>query len=117
MATELLRLVLAEVKALRADLERAGVIPPQAANDDQLLAVISESVGAKMFTATELIDHADKADDQLKAALTACLGAKPAPRNLGKLLARIEAKPSGGLAICRLGEERAGIIWAVRPAG
>jgi len=117
MATELLRLVLAEVRSLRADLERAGLIPPPAPLDDLLLVAIANAVGAKAFTAGELIDHADKADDQLRTALVASLGEKPAPRSLGKQLARMEGKPCGGLAIWRLGEERAGIIWAVRPAG
>lgn len=113
----LLLAILAEMRALRADLHRAGVIPPQAANDDHLLMAISEAVGDKLFTASELIEHADKADDHLRAALAASLGEKPAPRSLGKLLARLEAKPSGGLVICRVGDERAGIIWTVRPAG
>lgn len=110
------QMVLAALQALRADLETAGVLS-RPDTDQQIVAAIAEAVGSRTFTAAELIEHADTVGGGLAAQLAAGLSGKLTSRGLGKLLARLDGKPFEGLEIRRLGDDRNGAIWAVRPAG
>lgn len=116
MSDALLRQVLTEVVALRADLERAGLLPPKD-DDGRLVAAIAEAVGGRLFTAAELLEHAEAVGGALPGLMAAGLGGKLTSRGLGRLLARLDRKPFDDLEVQRLGVDRNGAIWAVRPAG
>jgi hypothetical protein len=59
----------------------------------------------------ELISHA-RVDAALGAALLAA--DLVSPREVGKLLRRLEGRPVAGLRLERSGLERAGIVWRVQ---
>src|SRR5262245_46627667 len=61
---DLLRILIAEVRGLRADLTRTPQRPKRA----ELLTAIAASVGGHTFTALSLFDHAER-DDTLAGAL------------------------------------------------
>ena len=116
MSDHLLRQILTELQVIRSALAEAGY-GVSLTNDHQMVAAIAEAVGSRTFTAAELIEHADTVGGGLAAQLAAGLSGKLTSRGLGKLLARLDGKPFDGLEIRRLGDDRNGAIWAVRPAG
>lgn len=116
MSDDLLRQVLAEVRALRLAMEDAGLLQ-SSAPDAALVAAIGEAVGGREFTAAELVGHVETVGDPLARLMAAGLGGKLTSRAVGKLLARLDGKPCDGLEVRRLGDDRNGAIWAVRPAG
>lgn len=112
----LLSQLLAEVRSLRSAMEEAGLLLP-AAPDAALVAAIGDAVGGRVFTASELVGHVETVGDPLARLMSAGLGGKLTSRGVGKLLARLDGKPCDGLEVRRLGDDRNGAIWAVRPAG
>ena len=72
---------------------------------------VARSVGGRRFTSAELFAHA-AVDPDLAAALEAA--DVTSPRELGRLLARLEVQPSALVAIVRVAESRGCVIWAVR---
>jgi hypothetical protein len=104
---ELLRDILTEIRALRADL--AGRSPRPDAGAAKLVLCISRAVGARVFSVTELLEHA-QVTPELRTALIAAVGAENG-RKVGKLLRRIEGMAFDGCRIMRAGSDREGILW------
>jgi hypothetical protein len=103
------RAELAEVRERLARLEtRFGA---RDAAEAAVLPAIAAAIGSRRFTSAELKAHSE-VDDALGAALEAA--DVESVRELGKLLARLEVRPIGGLTLTRLSESRRGLIWVVR---
>ncbi|MBB3020664.1 hypothetical protein FHR70_003750 [Microvirga lupini] len=111
----LLRVLISEVRGLRADIARQAGAPVQADSLAALLDAIASAVGARVFTASELADFAEAAPpEKLLTALHAAGGTSP--RKVGKLLRRMEKQELAGWRVLQVGSDRDGIIWKVEPA-
>lgn len=83
----------------------------------RLLPAIFATAGSAVFTVAELIEHANLPTAPAQA-LRAALGPVDAgaSRRLGKLFRRAAgAEIDGGFSISRVGDERGGALWAVKP--
>lgn len=98
-----------EIRALRSEIA-AGRAAPPSADDTALVAAIGATVGDAIFTAAELLTHADL-DAELLAALVAANAT--ATRQLGKIMQRVSGHDLGGLQIERVARERGGTLWRV----
>jgi len=81
-----------------------------------LLPEISQSIGNRMFTVKELVDHARVADVALLAAIERALGPivpSSTVKRIGRLLHRADCFTLGGLAVERIGSCRDGALWTV----
>lgn len=113
---ELLRHLIAQVEALRGEI--AGRLGPKQ-NDEagELLLAIRDAIGSRLFTAAELLRHAELAKSTaLRLAMTST-GCTMNARSIGKLLASIEGQPLNGRRAVRVGTERSGTIWRVDITG
>jgi hypothetical protein len=124
----LLQEILAELRALPAAIAGAIAAEHRAATLSAadraalatLLPAIAAVVGARSWTARDLLAHA-RLDNQaailLRAAITGAAG-KPddsgAVKRLGKLLARAEGFVLGDLLVARIGPVREGTLWTIR---
>lgn len=96
---ELLAEMLSEIRAQR------GRRRPSRAH---LLAAIATAVEERLFTAAEVLRHAE-----VNATLARALDAAEiaTARSLGKYLRRIEGRTIDGVRVDRIGEDRDGMIW------
>jgi hypothetical protein len=111
----LLRELLAEIRGLRADLAGKETVASEAAGFQGLIEAIAFAVGDREFTAVELAQFSDAAPpERLQQALHAAGGTNP--RKVGKLLHRLSKLELSGWQVLRIGVERDGLIWKVKPA-
>lgn len=111
----LLPLILAELQALRREVAelRAERERAPATGAEPLVRVIADFVGARAFTAKELVEHSElPAAAELRAAIVAGIGSAN-PRKLGKLLRAIEGRAFCGLSVRGVGSDRDGRIWCI----
>jgi len=110
---ELLELLLAEVRGLRADLAPASRV------ESSVVGLIAKCPGTALpFSASDLVDHCRLAQAAaLRAALTDACGGVLDARRVGKLLQRIQNVPQDGIVIRRHGEDREGALWICGSAG
>ena len=101
---ERVELVLAEVRQLRAALERRGLISAPASLS--LVPELARCYGERPFTARQAAS-----DARLSAALEQVL--IESPRELGICLARLEGFEVGGLVVRRAAESRDDAVWRV----
>ncbi|MBP7571016.1 MAG: hypothetical protein KBA95_13235 [Acidobacteria bacterium] len=107
----LLAAVLAEVRALRADLARRGGTGPRATVDAAaLVAAIARVVEGRAFSAGELLQHT-AVDPELAASLEA-LGLR-STRALGAALRGVRDQVIDGRRVTAIGRDAAGMVWAV----
>ena len=107
------REVLAELRALRADLAGRGA-PRQAGPETAaLLLAIRATCGDYIFTCCDLVEHAalPSASD-LQSAIVTAIGTM-SPRRIGKRLRAIEGQEFDGLIVRRHGSGRDGVEWRV----
>jgi hypothetical protein len=105
MTTETEIALLAEIRAIRASLERQQ----QPAPGSDLLAILAAAVGCKAFSAAEAFEHGVLVNQPLSAALEAERIRNP--RMLGKRLKRHEGAVVGDAQLRRIGEDRLGAVW------
>ena len=86
-----------------------GRLDPAA--DQRLLSAIAASVGAAVFSAADLVRHA-RHDHELRRAINGA-----SPRQIGKVLRRLYAHPSGAYRAERIGRDGNGSLWLVRASG
>ncbi|OYW98384.1 MAG: hypothetical protein B7Z14_14955 [Bosea sp. 32-68-6] len=107
-------LILAELRALNARidrLDRAGyAVPPS----HGLVIAIGQHVGERAFTAAELIRHGEAAAPALLSAIETACG-RISARSLGKKLAKMSGTSIAGMRVESLAEERSGRLWRVVP--
>ncbi len=110
---ELLELLLAEMRGLRADLA------PTSRVESSVAGLIAKCPGTALpFSASDLVDHCHLAQAAaLRAALTDACGGVLDARRVGKLLQRIQGVPQDGVVIRRHGEDREGALWICGSAG
>ena len=105
----LLRAVLDELAALRADLRTRGQPAPLTPEDHailrKLLPVIGGLYGSAEFYSAEICEHDAPALRLVAAGLT--------PRRLGRLLRRAADTPIGGYMVQRGPRRRAPLLWHV----
>ena len=105
--------ILDELRAIRAVLERAAPQRHRRIRDDDRAVVLAVGavVGDAAFSSAEVIAHA-RLDARLRQALERadCDGS---PRALGRLFARAEGQDVAGVALERVGADRAGLVWRV----
>lgn len=109
---DLLETLVLEVRALRADLARPG--NGRGARDQadrDLIPAIARAVGARGFSSRELVDHA-RVDRTFAAALEPT--DTETPREVGKLLARLEGCLVGGFTLARVDADRDGLVWQLQ---
>jgi hypothetical protein len=100
--------ILAEVRALRAELAVRGARPaPESVAE--LVRCLSQLPAGTAFSVAELLEHAQVVP-ATRAAIIAAVGA-PNGRKLGKLLRRIEGLDFDGACIVRSGSTREGVSW------
>lgn len=111
------RILIQMVADLRQDLEARGAVDRGQATDRLLVAIV-EAWGGELFTVGQLLRHAAALEEPaLAAAVFAIVGSDGDPgKRLGRLLAKVQGQPFGGLIVQEHGTEAAGRIWAVRPA-
>jgi hypothetical protein len=95
------------IEARLARLERQG---PRDGTEAGVVVTLAERIGARHYTAAELIRHAT-VDPELAAALEAADVTNP--RELGQLLRRVEHRTIEGLTVERVGQGRDGLVWRV----
>jgi hypothetical protein len=102
-----------EVATLRRIVE-ARRRPRVTVEDSALVLAIAAHARGATFTAGELVQHAALMDAEgLRGAIVDAIGSLHA-RKLGKRLRRLDGVDvGGGLQIVRIGEDRAGALWAV----
>jgi hypothetical protein len=108
-ALELLRVLVVEVRGLRADLAAArGTADPA---DARLLLAIIDGVGDRPIRASDVSNAA-----KLKASLSAALlGADVEnPKQLGIRLGHLEANPIDGVVVERVRKRSKTQVWRVR---
>jgi hypothetical protein len=111
----LLRVLIAEIRGLRADLAGKETVASEAAGFEGLVDAIAFAVGDREFTAVELAQFADAAPpERLQRVLHEAGGTNP--RKVGKLLHRLSKLDLSGWQVHRIGVERDGLIWKVKPA-
>lgn len=117
---DLLLEVLAELRALRADVAalRREREPRTA---EALARVIVEYFHAQTWLAREIVArslHDDAAGLMLRAELVAALGANGArsAKKLGWFLLQNSHRDFGDIRIVRVGEDRSGTLWRIDPA-
>lgn len=82
-----------------------------------LLREIAAAIGERLFTSAELAAHAELPEAAaLHAGILTAVGSA-SPRRIGKWLSRHEGRNLGGLAVHRIDDERAGLVWKVVAAG
>ena len=108
---ELLELVLAEVRGLRADLARRRDGHDPAADGRLVLALVA-AAGSRAFAAPDVLRHA-AVDSQLHAALQA-LGLQTA-RQVGHALRRVVGRDLAGFSVQRIGRDERGALWSIGP--
>lgn len=106
---DLVMKLISEMQGLRADFARHTATAPSSSG---IAAAIAAEIGPNLFTASEIIRRAESRPGPLRIALAANLRQVNA-RALGKALARLQGKVSGGFSAVRMGEEAAGVIWRV----
>jgi hypothetical protein len=120
---EPLAAILAELRALRADLAALAVdrLPgagmPETRADDapvaNLLRTIAANIGDSLFCTTDLWTRLPSpASEAVHAAVVRAVGAA-SPRRLGKLLRRIEGRDIAGLCVRRVDLIREGVVWQI----
>src|SRR5260221_1904472 len=78
------------------------------------LPAIAAVVGDRVFSVSELLEHAAIPEGEaLRAAIIGLVGALNG-RRLGKLLRGIEGENIAGLRIERVGSDRLGVAWTLR---
>jgi len=74
---------------------------------------IHETAGSRLFSAAELVDHAQLTTaGGLRDAIASAVGALNA-RKVGKALRRLEGQELAGLLVVRVGADREGAIWNI----
>ncbi len=107
--TELLRLVLLELRNISAKLDHRAVRGTYGAGMGALLHAINGSTAAtKAWTGRELVAHDDP---HLHGAIVRAVGSAHTARRLGKALRRIEGQDFEGLTVRCCGQDRDGLIW------
>jgi hypothetical protein len=98
-----------ELRRIRQALERRARL--RDADDVRVLLALVGSVGARRFSAADVVRHAQVAPD-LAAALAAadC----ESPRALGSLFRRLEGRDFNGVTLQCVGEGRSGLLWGLR---
>ncbi|HEX8009398.1 MAG TPA: hypothetical protein VF814_00405 [Casimicrobiaceae bacterium] len=120
---ELLRTILAEVRALRSEVaaalsgRRAG---PTLSDHDRarlgaLLPAVFAALGDRVWSAAVLL-HVAATDDSVAEALAPFLATPGGLRGLGKLLRRAEGQGVGDFVVARVGDGRGSALWQVRKA-
>jgi hypothetical protein len=112
---DLIRELLAELRALRSDLlahQRAASGPRDDA-DVHLLITVATECGSRVFTARDLWRHADVAPD-LAAALEAA--DLTTAVEVGHWLQRMAGAPVSGFTVVRGRRGSSGRTWSVQPA-
>jgi len=111
---ELLAAILREVLALRTDVAAlangSAILPVLPAST--LPRAIFEFVGARAFSAAELLEHSALVPE-LRAAILGEIRV-PNARKLGKRLAALEGHNLDRRVVTRLGSDSTGAIWSVR---
>jgi hypothetical protein len=111
-------LVLAELRELRAEVGalRAAVsrIAGPALDDHaaELVARLHMAAGDRLFSVSEVIDHA-AVDKELRDAVIEAAGELNA-RRLGHVLRRLHGRVFGERVVERVGMERGAAVWRVR---
>ena len=98
-------LILAELRAIRALLERKA---PRDERHDVLVQAIAVAANGAAFSVSELLAHAQVSESLRSSILASC--GELNGRKLGRLLRRIE-----GAEVQRCGEDSSGVIWIVKP--
>jgi hypothetical protein len=80
----------------------------------RLLAIISNELGAQVFSARELIERAHWSGSGPVLLALVDVGATN-PKRLGKLFQKLNGQNLSGLSIERVVQGSAGAQWAVRP--
>ena len=109
--------VLGELRALGAKVDAlAARFPPGPRDqaDVRLLTRIAATAGGLAFTAAALFRRRAAGDVTLAEALAAC--DVTSPKQLGKLLRRLEGRDVGGVVLERLDVGREGVVWRARVA-
>lgn len=102
-----------KVDALAVAVDRTG---PRDRQRARLVVTMAARVGARSFTAADLLKHArPEVDPDLGAALADCL--IDSPKQLGRELRRLEGRPIAGFIVERVADGRDGIAWRVRVSG
>jgi hypothetical protein len=111
---ELLRELIAEVRRIRAAVERQRAQPPHPAAA-ALLAAAARAFGDRVWTTAELQARAlerDAAGEALAAAIAAT--GRASTGGLGKWLSAQRESPAGGRVIVRLNDDGGPALWMVR---
>ena len=119
---DLLLQLIDEVRGLRAEVRAAleewkakgsnATSGRNAATEEALLRAIAKYAPDRAFSNAELVVHAGKVPE-LRAAIVAAVGALNA-RKLGRALRRVEGVNLGGLAVGRIGDDGAGLVWFIK---
>ncbi|KRE13468.1 hypothetical protein ASE63_18520 [Bosea sp. Root381] len=112
MGDDVALLILAELRAVNARLDRldqAGFAVPPA---HRLVSAIGEHTNGLPFTVRELIRHGEQAEPALLGAIEGACG-RVSARGLGKKLAKLAAAPIAGYRVESMSEERTGRVWKV----
>ncbi len=107
-AVQQLRAEMHALTARVAGLEARG--GARDAAETLVLPAIASAIGARRFTSVDLLAHA-RVDPALADAIEAADVTNP--REMGKLLARLETQPIAGLRLERVGGARVGVVWRV----
>jgi len=98
---------IAHLEAQVAALQRPRLVDDPEA-DAALLAVIAARVEGRVFSAKELLAHA-----QLHADLRDALGAITTTRQIGTRLRRLSGRRCGAFRLQRVGRDDRGSVWSV----
>lgn len=109
--TDVLREILAEVRAIRAAVEARR--PAEDAATANALRQIHARTGDRVFTAGDLAEHSQlPTAAPLRAALQSVVRTVNA-RSLGRFLRRAEGSNQHGLIVRRVGTDRDGVLWKI----
>jgi hypothetical protein len=80
-----------------------------------LITAISAAVGNRLFTANELIKHAEDVEPALRMTLVQVVGVfdSRTARRIGKRLQRAEGQRLNGYQVERVKTERGGAVWRI----
>ena len=80
------------------------------AGDVPFLAAIASSVQGRVFSAAELLAHA-QVDDELRRVL-----AGRTAKEIGRRLRALADRDIGGFTLARVTRDASGIVWSVQPS-
>lgn len=110
-ALDLLRIIAEDVRAIRLAVERERPHRPDDVAASLLRAIIN-TIGTRVFTCCDLVEHAALAP-ALRSAIVGAVGEAMKPQRIGKLLQRVEGLDFDGLSAHRIGSDREGAVWTI----